>query len=376
MSVKTSVYRHIVTEGTHYEVGRALGACFREDRELMAFLTSPFMGAPPLLPAAAERIMEQFEQYCPGLNQEIQGFADETGVAAEQIVFYYSFYHPSGYCSQAAFSTGTGEGCQTYHMRTYDFGWEDAPYNQLLLSTTRVKGKPAHTGFALQLFGRYDGMNEEGLCITTTSGRTKPAMTEAGFIFPGVVRTVLDSCATAKDAAALLRGMPISDYRNFLISDRHGCIALAEIAGACKEIEYYNAATANQRQLVVSANHYTLPPMQSHNLQLMHNSRVRAELMQSSLSRENVEMDMLNAMKQLAGQSYPQGISCHHYREGLGTMWSAICDNSAGELHICFGSPTINPWRTFGLYSPPGIREYQAKLPDEPSDADFWCNTL
>lgn len=376
MSVKTSIYRHIVTEGTHYEVGRALGAYFRQDRELMAFLTSPFMGALPLLPEATERIMEQFEQYCPGLNQEIQGFADETGVAAENIVFYYSFYQPSGYCSQAAFSTGTGEGCRTYHMRTYDFGWEDAPYNQLLLSTTRVKGKPANIGFAIQLFGRYDGMNEEGLCITTTSGRMKPVMTEAGFIFPGVVRTVLDNCATAKEAVTLLRGMPMSDFRNILISDRYGCIALAEIAGACKEIEYYSTATADPHRLAVSANHYTLPAMQSHNLQLMYNSRIRAELMQSCLSVETEKQDMLNKMKQLTTQSFPQGISCHHYREGFGTLWSTICDNTARELHICFGSPQLNPWRTFSFSNPPGISEYQAKLPDEPASADFWRNVL
>lgn len=41
MSVKTAVYRHVVTEGTHYEVGRALGACFSQNRELIDFLTSP-----------------------------------------------------------------------------------------------------------------------------------------------------------------------------------------------------------------------------------------------------------------------------------------------------------------------------------------------
>lgn len=85
------------------------------------------MGAAPLKPEAAERAMEQFEQYCPGLNQEIRGFADETGVPAENIVFYYSYVQPAGYCSQAAVSTGTGSGSRTYHMRTYDFGWEDAP---------------------------------------------------------------------------------------------------------------------------------------------------------------------------------------------------------------------------------------------------------
>ncbi|AIQ52961.1 C45 family autoproteolytic acyltransferase/hydolase [Paenibacillus sp. FSL R7-0331] len=372
MSVKTAVYRHVVTEGTHYEVGRALGACFSQNRELIDFLTSPFMGAAPLKPEAAERAMEQFEQYCPGLNQEIRGFADETGVPAENIVFYYSYVQPAGYCSQAAVSTGTGSGSRTYHMRTYDFGWEDAPYNQLLLSTTRVKGKPAHTGFALQLFGRYDGMNEEGLCITTTSGRIRPALSETGFVFPGVARAVLDSCATALEAASLLRSMPISDFRNFLISDRHGCMALVETAGSSKDIEYLGAATADSHKLAVSANHYTLSAMQPHNLQIMPNSLARARLMQHSLSQVTDPQEIIAVMKQLTGNSFPQGISCHHYSEGLGTLWSMICDNAARELHVCFGSPQLNPWRTFGCSNPPGISEYYAKLPDEPSCPDFW----
>ncbi|WP_157643565.1 carcinine hydrolase/isopenicillin-N N-acyltransferase family protein [Paenibacillus camerounensis] len=73
----------------------------------------------------------------------------------------------------------------------------------MLLSTTRVKGKPAHTGFALQLFGRYDGMNEEGLCITTTSGRIRPALSETGFVFPGVVRAVLDSCVITQPVSCM-----------------------------------------------------------------------------------------------------------------------------------------------------------------------------
>jgi hypothetical protein len=116
--------------------------------------------------------------------------------------------------------------------------------------------------------------------------------------------------------------------------------------------------------------------MQPHNLQLMHNSRVRAELMQSSLSGETEQQDMLNKMKQLTAQAFPQGISCHHYSEGFGTLWSTICDNTARELHICFGSPQLNSWRTFGFSSPPGISEYQARLPDEPASADFWRNVL
>ncbi|MEK4058536.1 MULTISPECIES: C45 family autoproteolytic acyltransferase/hydolase [Paenibacillus] len=376
MDLKSSIYQHIVTEGTHYEVGRALGAFYKHDTAFMSFMSSPFMGSPPLHPAAADKAMNMFEKYCPGVNQEIKGFADETGIREEAVVFYFSYFQSAGHCSQAALRTGPTDKSRTYHMRTYDFGWEDAPYNQLLLSTTRVTGKPAHIGFSLQLFGRYDGMNDEGLSVTTTSGRIRPEMTGEGFVFPGVVRALLDGCTTTKEAVTLLRSMPISDYRNFLVSDRHGSMALIEAAGAHKEIEVYDASAVSLPQLIVSTNHYTLPAMQQHNLQLMHNSQARQEAMYSTLWNTGTDYNPLDAMKQLAGQHLPEGVCCHHYDEGFGTLWSIVCDNALREAHICFGSPMSNPWRSFGFSDPPGINEYTATLPNEQSDAQFWSNIL
>ncbi|MNI38521.1 Acyl-coenzyme A:6-aminopenicillanic acid acyl-transferase [compost metagenome] len=374
MTVKTMVYKHVVTEGTHYEVGRALGSVFKHDQALREFLSAPFMGADPLLPAAADKAMASFERYCPGLNQEIQGFADELGVQPERIVFYYSYLQPKCYCSQAVLSSGTKDGSSTYHMRTYDYGWEEEPCNQLLLSTTRVTGKAAHTGFALQLFGRYDGMNEEGLSISTTSGRMRPEISGEGFVFPGAVRAVLDVCATTAEAVALLRSLPLADYRNFLVSDRHGSAALIEVAGTCKEVEQLKAPAPGTRQLIASANHYTLPSMQQYNLQLIPSSLARHGLMDTTLSRLPGNEDVLAAMKDLVQRPLPEGVTCHHYSEGFGTLWSLICDNAARKLHVCFGSPQRNAWRTIGFEGPPGISEYTALLPDEPAGADFWSN--
>ncbi|WP_342550021.1 C45 family peptidase [Paenibacillus sp. FSL P2-0089] len=373
---KTAQFTHLVTEGTHYEVGRAFGAHHKNNSAMLSFLSSPFMGASPLTPYAADKAMESFERYCPGLNEEIQGFADETGVEAAHVVFYYSYFQAPGHCTQAAYRTGASgeQSGHICHMRNYDFGWEDEPYNQLLLSTTRVKGKPAHTGFALQLFGRYDGMNEAGLTVTTTSGRVRPEMTGEGFIFPGVVRALLDQCTTAEEAVQLMRSMPVADYRNFLISDAQGNIALVETAGTEKEIQYHpaTAASLSVSQLVLSANHYTLPSMQLHNQQVMENSWTRYDALRAALMDDNTSINPVEGMKAAAGREYPEGICCHHYSEGLGTLWSMVCDNTARELHICFGSPQLNGWRTFGFLDPAGMRVYEAVLPDKSSAEGFW----
>ncbi|UQZ37021.1 hypothetical protein C2I18_27895 [Paenibacillus sp. PK3_47] len=372
MDYKTTLYQHIVTEGTHYEIGRALGAIVKQDPPLLSFLSSPFMGADSLLPDAVEHALNCFERYCPGINDEVKGFAHETGIREEEAVFYYSYLQPSGHCSQAAMQSGRLSGSRTYHLRTYEYGWEDAPYNQLLLSTTRVTGKPAHIGFALQLFGRYDGMNDQGLSVTTTSGRIRPDMSEAGFVFPGVVRALLDQCVSVKEAVSLMRSMPISDYRNFLVSDAAGGIALIEVAGTHKEIKLVEAAHTNSPQLVVSANHYTLPSMMAHNLQVMHNSKNRYDVLQSALSSKSAFNHPLEAMKNAVSYSLPQGVCCHHYSEGFGTLWSMVFDNTGRQVHICMGSPRANPWISFGFGDPPGLSSYTAILPNETSEASFW----
>ncbi|WP_342478191.1 C45 family peptidase [Paenibacillus sp. FSL H7-0350] len=372
---KTAQFTYLVTEGTHYEVGRALGAHHKNNSAMLSFLSSPFMGGSPLTPYAADKAMESFERYCPGLNEEIQGFADETGIEAAHVVFYYSYFQAPGHCTQAAYLTGASadQSGQIYHMRNYDFGWEDEPYNQLLLSLARVKGKLAHTGFALQLFGRYDGMNEAGLTVTTTSGRVRPEMTGEGFVFPGVVRALLDQCTTAEESVQLMRSIPVADYRNFLISDAQGNIALVETAGTEKAIQYHPAADSlSASQLVLSANHYTLPSMQLHNQQVMENSWTRYDALRAALMDDNTPINPVAAMKAAAGREYPEGICCHHYSEGLGTLWSMVCDNTARELHICFGSPQLNGWRTFGFHDPAGMRVFEAVLPDKPSAEGFW----
>ncbi len=376
METRTTVYRHMITEGTHYEAGRALGSYFKGDDRLVQFMTSPFMNGPVLHEGAIAKAMARIEQINPGLNQEIQGFADELAVKAEQVVFYYSYLQPQGHCSQAAVHFKLPAGGRTYHMRTYDYGWEDEPYNQLLLTTTRIKGKPRHIGFALQLFGRYDGMNDEGLSVTTTSGRIRPEMTEEGFVFPAVVRALLDQCTSTKEAVTLISSIPICDYRNYLIADRTGELALVEAAGSQIAAEFIHTSPDRECKLAVSANHYTLPAMLQHNTYIMNNSKARNDALTYALSRLESAEEAVALMKQLAGQPAPDGVCCHHYSEGFGTLWSMVFDNAGREAHICFGSPGRNDWRSFGFSGPAGVSEYKAMLPDERSDDQFWRNVL
>ncbi|MFM1655728.1 hypothetical protein ACI7RC_27055 [Brevibacillus sp. B_LB10_24] len=89
---------HILLEGNNYEAGRALGSICRKIPGLSdsmrvkeAFLTKQ----------DETQMYKLFDEFCPGINEEIEGFADELKIPAEQVLYYTMTYlRPS--CSQMA----------------------------------------------------------------------------------------------------------------------------------------------------------------------------------------------------------------------------------------------------------------------------------
>lgn len=77
-------------------------------------------------------------------------------------------------------------------------------------------------------------------------------------------------------------------------------------------------------------------------------------------------------LKEILSTTMPEGVCCHHYADGMGTLWSMIFDLMEMEVNICFGSPNVNEWKTFNLNSPMGITDYFSTLPNESTDPDFW----
>ena len=49
-----------------------------------------------------------------------------------------------------------------------------------------------------------------------------------------------------------------------------------------------------------------------------------------------------------------------------------MTDPIEAKVDICFGSPNINSWRTFGFDDSSGVICYSAVLPDVTADQDFW----
>ena len=95
-------YTHSVLEGSAYEADKQQGERILLNPEAARFFTSPFPRRDPLTSQQAETILKFFQKHCPGLDEEIHGFADALGVQPEQIVYYAFTYQGGGQCSHFA----------------------------------------------------------------------------------------------------------------------------------------------------------------------------------------------------------------------------------------------------------------------------------
>lgn len=364
--IKEAMFSHVVLEGTSYEVGRQQAELLKSNPGYLHFITNPIEGLPVRTRQEIDDSIQFFDRYCPGLNDEIRGFADAVGVPAESIM-YYALTHPGkGQCSHFAVLPHATSDEHMRVGRSYEWNMQD----DFRLCTTRIKGFAAHLGFSLLLFGRIDGMNEHGLSATMSAGTPGINPQVEGCLFWAVIRTVLDRCQNVDEAIELVRNIPISFNFNLLLADKSGEAALMEIANVNRAVK--RIAAGSREKFIHATNHYVLPEMLPYDQARMWNSVLRYRAIESRLSAALPDIGP-EVMRGILTDLMEEGGVCgHHVSEGFGTLWSILFDLTAGKAEICMGSPQVNPWRSFGLNDPMGMTVYPAKLPDEPSDPAMW----
>lgn len=359
--IQQILFRKVVLEGTAYQVGKIQGELVKNDPDAVKFFTSPLEGKNYPTPQEADVLLKFFEKYCPGLNEEIQGFADALGVPVEHIVYYTFSYSRGANCSHLALLPSVTSDGHVYVGRSYEWSLQD----DFRLCTTRIKGKAAHLGFSLLQFGRIDGINEHGLCVTMSAGCPQVQPTEEGCRFWAVIRTVLDRCKSVPDALEVVQSIPISFHLNLLLTDEHGEAALIEMYSSKRAIKRINLNT--KEQTIWSTNHYSLPEMMPYDQNRMWMSVVRYQKIASVLKNPTAKISK-ERLRQLLTEPIPEGLSCHYYDAYFGTLWSIIFDLTAGNVEVCFGSPVVNDWHSFDLTGPAGVTIYPASFPLETPD--------
>jgi len=313
----------------------------------------------------AEDELAYMDRHCPGIADEVRGAADALGVEIADIAFLGGAPKGSG-CSQfAVLPTATTSG-HTLVGQTMDSNPGDL---DLRLCTTRVRGKAAHIGFSDMVMGRTQGLNEHGLCVTTTWGAPGVWPDGKGLPYFAAVRALLDRCESTEHAVDVLSSLPIQWCTNFILADRGGHVALVEVSGTHRAVRWL----APEEGYVSATNHYVLPEMRSYDLSRRRESVARKRTIDAFL-RGTMPRVGSETIRALLSRMMPNGLCQHYYSSGLGTLWCSITDVTEGTIEVCFGAPSSkrNRWYTFGLGDTMASQTYPAHLPDETAPAGFW----
>jgi predicted choloylglycine hydrolase len=313
----------------------------------------------------AEDELAYVERHSPGIGDEVRGAADALGVEIADIAFLGGMAKGSG-CSQFAVLPSATRSGHTLVGQTMDSSPGDL---DLRLCTTRVQGKAAHIGFSDMVMGRTQGLNEHGLCVTTTWGAPGVWPEGKGLTYFTAVRALLDRCESTEHAIDVLAGLPIQWCTNFVLSDRSGQVALVEVAGEHRGVR----RIAAEKEYVSATNHYVLPEMRPYDVSRRRESVSRQRTIDAFLSERTPKVDS-EMMRAVFSRTMPDGVCQHYYSSGLGTLWCSITDVTAGVIEVCFGAPSSqrNGWYTLGLQDAAAPETYTACLPDEAAPPGFW----
>lgn len=214
--------------GTNYEIGYQLGQIAAKHPQFVEMQKCP-LGT--FTEKKAKEMTTMFDQYCSGLNEELQGFADAIGATRLQMVYYAMTYLTPG-CSLLAILPKRTQNGHVMVARNYEFSHKMDDFS---FCTTRVTGKYAHIGGSVMQFGRSEGINEWGLMVGQTScgmpvgnmePMRKPAIT--GLQFWAVIRSLLENCKNVDEALKSLMDMPIAYNINLILADKFGRAVLFE----------------------------------------------------------------------------------------------------------------------------------------------------
>lgn len=342
MKIKT---RTIELTGSHYEIGAALGKLTAASKPLIKIHTAGFKDFDN---AEVEKAAALFSQWCPGLSEELQGFADALKVPPAQI-FYYGMTYLRPNCSQIALLPSMTKSNRPLLARNYEFSHETEDFT---LVRTSAAGKYTHLGTSVLHFGRDDGFNEHGLAVTMSScgfpvgsleNMRQPKL--AGLQFWAVIRTLLENCRNVEEALDFIKEMPIAYNLNLMLIDKAGHIALVETMDGHKAVK--QISHDSPEQYLCATNHPVLPEIIPYEPMAMQHSLQRYEWIKKKL--DHASHITHEDLKKMLLSKYPDGLCCHFFNAFFGTTKSMVIDPVCGTIDLCWGGRKDNEWHQYNI---------------------------
>lgn len=324
--------------GSYREIGKSQAEFFKKAMPdyVRDMLRSVDLLLPPDSPARNADIgliRKKTAEFFPEFLEEIDGFAGAMGIDSASAIRLYtlygveSFFH--GNCS--LFAVGKERSAAGKIMVGRNYEWSTALCD-MAISGVAPKGGYASMGCVYQTLGRIDGINEHGLFIGMAGSIAKKANHD-GFLFPIIVRAVIDKARNVPEAVDLLKRVPHADGFNYLVADRAGRAARVEpVPGGKVMVEYL----AEQKSGVLAVtNHFQNKGARGNNLSVMPNS----------LERLRTIARLTGEKKKLAGDDVyrilttgrPGGLYWKGQESLFGTVFSGAYDLDGGTWRMKAG---------------------------------------
>lgn len=353
--------------GSNYEIGYNLGKTILNYPQMLKMQISE---ANEFNDEIIKDMIEMFDKYCPGLNEELKGFADAIEVNHLQVVYYTMTYLTPG-CSLLAILPKLMENNHVMVARNYEFSHK---MEDFVFCKTKVKGKYAHMGGSVMQFGRSEGINECGLMVGQTSCGLPVGNMEMlrkpkvkGLQFWAVIRSILENCRNVDEALSVLKEMPIAYNINLIVADNLGNAALFETLDGKKAVKKIDNTT--KEQYIHSTNHAHLAEIIELEPLAMEHSVCRYEFIKNYMNKDEVLSD--NDLKKLLLSKYPLGLCCHWYDEFFGTIKSMVFDVTLKTVDICWGGDEQNGWKKYSLDDKMNMEMLTANINIEHPTFDF-----
>ncbi|MHA1954757.1 MAG: C45 family autoproteolytic acyltransferase/hydrolase [Candidatus Heimdallarchaeaceae archaeon] len=358
----SKTFRFLSLNGSSYEIGSKLAEYLKKNPSAPEFYSS---GKPNLKKLGFRNfidLQEYYESYIPGLAEETQGFIDALSSSSENALIYGFPHSFQNNCSHMVALPSITQDEKILVGRSYEW---DHNEEDLILCTTKVNGKAKHIGFTMLLFGRYEGLNDHGVCVTSSGGGAYSTQDSTkGIPYSLAIKSVLENCKTAEEAVNYLIDIPNNSTNNYIICDKRRKAFLIECLNSeysVKEID-----NSSKDQYLISTNHLTLPD------KIKFNEKVNSWLLPNSTTRynsiekvlcENKNQITKETIRNILSTEIPEGVCAYYYSWKFGTIYSMIFDVIENEVEISFGPPSHNEWIKFNLEMPSESSEHKAIFP-------------
>lgn len=215
--------------GSSFQIGLKLGEKFHDSPILKIFesITRQEIDL--------KNMKSIYSTFAPHLLEELEGLAQGLDISPDRAAALFSGYDVPKTEAMGCSTLLTND----YYVRNYDFS--PALYDGIF-SLVQVDKAFATAGYNLQMLGRHDGVNQQGLVaglhFVSHDGYAKGVSPWAA------IRMVLDQCSTVDEAVAMLKEIPHSSCYNFSLGDRKGNMAEVEASSENVIIRYGESALA------------------------------------------------------------------------------------------------------------------------------------